>query len=292
MNFPYGDITTPPPDFAPPEMWPEFGHIATSRTPCSREEVGSDRKGTRWGIWPIFFEEYVGDEEPDLQAADNGTLAYNRVVVWKRIRRTGPEKGWINLSKKPDRIDGYYRLDKNIDFVAGWSKSARRDLREWQKKYLGTKCVIESIGYEEFVEAYKQSTVAKKTDSVFLEILERKQQIPICRENSTMWGVRDLATGKIIAGNVNYFSRRYKSSVREFPFVLPEALGGHASVALMEHWMAEALRQDCPLAVATHFWQPGEPKDWKGFSAFKAQFGYTYVACAPALWKFRAGKLF
>ena len=292
MQFPYGEITVPPPFFAPPEMWPEFGHVATPPNICAREEVGVHPKGIRWSLWPITFEEYVGDLEPDIAAAKSGALARNRLVMWKRLHDTGPIRGWRSLSKKPSRIDGYYVLSKDKEYTADWSKSARRDLREWQKKYLHSKCIIEAITVDEFVEAYKKSTVAKKTHAVFLEILRRKQQLPACRENSTMWGVRDIATGNVIAGNVNYYSPTYGSSVREFPFILPEARGGHASVALMDHWMSEARKRGHYILLATHFWQPGEPRSWKGFSAFKAQFGYTYVACPPTLWKFVGGKIF
>lgn len=291
MDFPYGKLVDKLPEgFFPPDIWPEFGSLATPVAICSREEVGKDPKGVRWSFWPVTIEEYIGDKEPRLEDAYTGALTRNRMVRWLRLSNVPVPKGWF-VERRPWRVDGFYLLDPTKPYINDWKKSARRDLREWQKKYTSF-CRIEAISFEEYEEAYKHSTVAKKTTMELMYMLKRKREKAVTREHSTLWGVRDLRSGKIIAGNVNYYSPTFKSSVREFPFILPEARGGHASVALVDHWMSEALKRGHYKLIATHFWQPGESKSWQGFSAFKAQFGYTFVAYPPALYRFVRGKLF
>ncbi len=293
MEFPYGEIVKEiPQGLAPPDVWPEFGQIANPPIICAREEVGKNPKGIRWSLWPLTFENYVGDTEPDLEESKNGRLAFNRVQMWDRVTRTDIPQGWHQFSDKSWRVDGFSMLNPEEDYTSKWHKSARRDLRVWQKEYLNKKCIIEEISFREFRDAYKKSTVAKKVGTALLHVLERKQKVPVAKANSVIWGVRDLKSKKIIAGNVNYYSPTYRSSVREFPFILPEALGGHASIALMDHWIAESLKRNVETIWATFFWFPGAPKDWKGFSAFKAQFGYKYIAYPPILYRFVRGKIF
>lgn len=293
MNFPYGEIATDlPANYAPPEMWPEFGTVAHPVTVCAREEVGEDPPGIRWSLWPITFEEYWGNKEPDLEESKKGTLARNRFVAWKRLAKGPVPKGWYPLSRRPGRIDGFYILNKNEDYQSDWSETARRNFKKWKQQQETKGYRIESIEFKEFKEAFKKSTARKKTSAEYIDILDRKRTTLACQGHYTLWGVRDPHSGAIVAGYVSWYSPTYKNSTREFPFMLPEVKKMHASVGLMDHWIAEARTRGAELLVTTHFWYPGETKNWKGFSAFKAQFGYTFVAYPPTLWRFVRGKFF
>ena len=162
MDFPYGEIVVDPPhNFAPPELWPEFVPLAMPRSFCAREKVGVSPEGIRWSFWPITFEEYVGEAQPDVAAAQTGALARNRFVIWKRTKHAPIPKGWFRFSKQPWRVDGFFELRGGEDYRAHWHKQARRDLRLWQEKFLNNGYVIEQISIEEYGRAYKKSTVKK-----------------------------------------------------------------------------------------------------------------------------------
>jgi hypothetical protein len=292
MDLPFGDIVDIPPDLVPPEIWPEYEAVAMPHAPSRREEVGTNPAGIRWGVWPIIFEEYVSDTEPVLADAAGGALAYNRAVACKRVRRTDIPPGWHQLSQMSWRIDGFAELRPGEDYTAQWHPQTRRNLRLWQTRHADKGYRIEEISMDEYRAAYKKSTVKKKIGNDPLSILERKQSSPRGREHRTTWGVRNTITGEIIAGLSLCHSPTYNSSAYESPFILPEARKVHAMTALVDHWYAESARRGIKYQVYNSFWQPGEPKDWKNFSAFKAQFGPSLIAYPPTLWHPVRGKLF
>jgi hypothetical protein len=288
MQFPYGNLIPPPDGFAPPEAWEEFGALAYPVSLCRREAVGTSPRGMRWSAWPLTFEEYVSDTEPDLDASHSGELAYNRIVTWRRIARTDTPKGWRQLHKKPWRIDAFFEL-KDDTYVNQWHKDTRRNLREWRTQAPG-RYAIEEVSLEEFVAAYRTSTTYKKIGLDQLHSLVRKHAMPLPRKHLTLWGVRDLKSGKLIAGTGVFFFPERGASVRECPFATPQGRAAHAIVGLMDHWFAESLQRGIARLQFTHFWHPGAPRAWKGFSEFKSHFGLQYVAYPPELWRFVRGK--
>src|SRR3989344_4400918 len=116
MECIYGPLAKELPDgFAPPEMWPEFPATARPVGICRRELVGTHPRGVRWSLWPLTFEEYVGDDAPDLKASDKGKLAYNRLVMWRRITPVAPPPGWRAWAKGPWRLDEFKKTyQKNV----------------------------------------------------------------------------------------------------------------------------------------------------------------------------------
>jgi len=262
------------------------------RTICKREEVGTAPRGIRWSLWPLTFEQYVTDQEPDTEAAKIGNLARMRFVMWKRLHPGPAPKGWRALSKRPWRVDGFVELAVGEDYKKGWQKQARRDLRLWEEKFSNKTHRIESVSWEEYRAAYAKSTVQKNIGSDAIEALERKHATQIGRQHMALWAVRNLETGTIVAGISPRYSPALKRATYECPFILPEAKQLYAMTALLDHWFRESAKAGMTLLVFNSFWQPGEPKSWKAFSLFKSHFGPSYVAYPPTLWKFVGGKFF
>lgn len=290
----YASLARPlPPHLAPPELWPEYGAIAIPRTVCAREEIHANVPGVRWGLWPLYFEEYLGDEEPDLRPGMHGALAYNRMISWKRLRRTDIPKGWFLLSRRSWRIDAYRELPEGEHHTAQWNKNSRYNLRAWQELERSGRFRIEEVALDEFMQAYRGSTVDSKVGMHLAEILERKYAMPAVAPHLSLWGVRDTQSGALIAGTGAAHSPTYRASIREASFITDAAKHIHASTALMDRWMGEAAAKGAASLFFTHFWQRGEPRNWKGFSAFKSHFGHLhYISYPPILWKFRGGKFF
>ena len=279
-----------PSNFVPPEMWPEYVHIAMPRTMCAREETGTNPKGVRWSLWPLTFEEYITDREPVINNA--GTLARNRAVMWKRHHDGPVPKGWRKLSNLPWRVDGYVELAPGADYKAGWYKQARRDLRLWEENFLNKGYCIEAVPLQEYASAYAKSTVRKKVGLDPLEILQRKCAAHATGDTLQLFGVRNTASREIVAGIALLYSPTFNSSKYECPFILPEAKKIYAMTALINHWFRESLTRGATALVFSCFWHKGEPKSWKAFSLFKSHFGPTQVAYPPTLWKFVRGKLY
>ena len=120
-------------------------------------------------------------------------------------------------------------------------------------------------------------------------MLERKLTLPEVRGHLQLYVARN-GGGKIIAGTAAHYSDGYQSSMRECPFMLPEARECQASTGLMDHWFKECERRGISLLLFTYFWQPGESRSWRGFSTFKSHFATDYVKYPPVLWRFVSGK--
>ena len=280
-----------PKNYAPPETWHEFNAIEMPPPIARRELVGTDPQGRRWGIWPLIFEEYVSDSEPDLALSQQqGKLAYPRLVVWKRVARQDAPQGWHQWRNKPWRIDGYHELTS--EYLARWNKKARHDLRAWQQQAASGRYAIEGISFEEFKKAYKHSTVQKKCGSFFLDILARKYAHPDTQDTLALWGVRDTHSGNIVAGTAAHYPIGRDDSLRECPFILPEARECQAATGLMHHWFEESMRRGRTRLMFTYFRQRGDPRSWQGFSTFKSHFATDYVAYPPVLWRLVGGKFF
>jgi hypothetical protein len=289
IDFPYGEIVSELPEgFMPPDAWPEFGAIATLPPMCQVETVGTHPEGLRWRLWPLCFEEYISDSEPSLADSAEGKLSSNRVIKWKRIANTDIPPGWHATSKYPWRIDGFCMLDKNIDYTSQWSRIARRHLKIWKEAH---EYRVEEISLDEFAAAYKKSTVASKIGSIGISILKKRYAAAASHNQTMLWGVRNRHTGAIVAGVAVHYLLAHKSAVHECPFVLQEGQLVHAMVGLIDHWFAESIKREVPLQCMTHFWHPGLPKSWQGFSEFKSHFGLKYIAYPPELIRFTRGKL-
>ncbi len=290
-NFLYGQITDHvPPLVTPPEAWPEYGRLADVVPFCSREEVGTNPRGVRWSFWPLTFEEYISDTEPNLADSAHGTLARNRQLIWKRVTRAGIPAGWREVSKKPWRIDGYHDLNLSGEYTERWHKNARREARLWRQEHAAQYDIVE-LSLEEFCRVYRASTTAKKAGTYLLAVLVRMHALPTAK-HIALWGVRNKQTGTIIGGTAIITSPTHKSSVRFCPFMLPEARHCYASVGLVDHWFAHAQKTGIQYLLFTCFWQQGDPKGWQGPAEFKSHFGLQYVAYPPELTRYVGGKLF
>lgn len=288
MDFIYGPIIKAPPGFYPPEAWPEYGHITDPAPICPREQIPSHPAAIRWCLWPLCLEEYTGDTEPDVAAAATGELCYNRIARWQRISDSKIPKGWRAFTTKTPRVDGTKLLESGRE-SEGWNKNARRDLVLWQK-HLNVTHHIEEITPEEYADAYAKSLIAKREGMQRLYDLTRKLALPIAKEHTVLFGVRELSSGNIIAGTAVIFSPSFKSSAHFAPFISQEAREVYAATGLIHHWFLESVRRGMPRAVTTNFWYAGHPKSWRGFSEFKSHFGFEYVAYPPNLYRFVRGK--
>jgi len=292
MEFLYGTLEEAPKDFCPPEMWPEYSYIAQPVPICAREWVGLNPRGIRWSLWPFTFEDYYGDSTPDLQASLIGKLARTRVITWERVHTVPAPRGWVQFSSMPSRVDGVIPLSPGADYTERWHKNARRDLRLFKEGLAEGRYAIVSLSWEVFEQSYKQSLVATRVDLSRLDDVRHRLPYPQTRDNIEFWGIRDAASGAIVAGTGIVYSPTYQSSTHIAPFILAQGRSIYAATGLVDHWLAQTQERGYRYAATLNFWFKGQPKGWKGFSEFKSHFGFMFVAYPPILYKFVVGKIF
>lgn len=285
MQFPYGAIVgSLPSGYAPRQQWPEYDQAAQVPAFMRPRSVGSTIKGIQWGLWPIMFEEYVSDDEPST-----ATDGPNRVIIWQRLTRRNVPDGWLQMSRKPGRVEGFALLDKD-DHRRTWSESARRYARKWQTDFLHIHYDIEEISFDEFCKNYLLSTVAKKAQTLQLDILAQMLANDACAPHVTLWGARNIQTEELVAGLAIVTSQTHRASYYQAGFIKETPDNAPAMIGLMDHWFMVAKERGVRILMFGGFWHPGLPKKvWGGFSAFKAKFGLQYIEYAPPLMRFKRG---
>lgn len=279
-------LTHIPTDLIPREQWPEYPLEAVPPPLTKPERVGINPVGIRWGLWPIYFEEYVSDMEPDMAHSDPKARANNRIMVWRRIHCTDRPKGWYRTSSRSSRIEGYSPLEK--EYWRRWSKTSRQARQRWLTQVSGQTYTVRRGSYSDYERGYAGSTVARTTrNSSILLATQIEQAAP----NTMMYLVAErLHDGAIHAGiaitnspstlNAYYTAAYHYKESRDTPLM----------IGLMDAWHSIALRDGYKYLHMGEIWQPGKPRAWKGFSTFKRKLGLVYIVYPPLLWRFVPGK--
>ena len=289
MEFPYGKITpTLPQGCIPYEQWPEFKLEALPQPFCNPVAVGHSPKGVRWSFWPLTFEEYVSDQEPDLSVSDPHDTARYRFIMWRRVTTTRTPKGWWALSRAPSRVEGFIIL--RPDYWRTWSENARRQRKKWLTQIVHKTYTTETVGLTEFEEAYKKSTVARST---LRESIKIAKQMEAASPGTVTYKVaKRLSDGAIKAGFAYIDSSYAKSSYYAVGFYHKDTQDVPLTLGLIDEWFADAEKKGYRFLHLGQFWRPGESRAWKGFSLFKSKLNPIYIAYPPLLWRFARGKVF
>jgi len=287
MNNAYGTIISElPKNFTHPNQWPEYPPHIGIPSSVKGELVGLRPVGARWGVWPVYFEKYISDDEPDMELSRAQSEGRFRVVMWNRISRTDIPPSWTSFSHTPFRTEGFAHLDQSKPYYETWSESTRRYRRHWLHNNLGRTHHIEAIAFEEYVGAYLASSVGKKLKNLFLTGVARRLETKN-KECIEIVGVRDVHTNAIIAGIIMAHSPSSKASFYVCGFICDTTVP--AMVGLMEYWFSRAQDKGFLFLHFGEFWQPGKPKDWKGFSLFKSKFGLHYISFPSTLYRLDRG---
>jgi len=287
----YGKIITElPHGFVPLQQWPEYDLAHLPLPTFNPELIDAEFRGIRWGFWPLMFEEYVGDTEPNMSRSDPTRHARNRVVMWRTLVRTDVPKGWHRIGHKISKLEGFAEIT-DLPYCSHWDESAKRYRNKWLRDHSGKTYHIEPIGYDEFRAAHAHSLVSKTIKSFFADQISRQSQGNTKRYYE-FHAVKHTKTGQIAAAMCVLNSPTHKASYYVTGFYNPEHADVPAMIALMDRWFKES--QECGIRFLHfgEFWIPGKPKSWKGFSLFKSKFGLQYIAHPPVLLRFAPGKLF
>ncbi len=288
-EFPYGKFVHALPEgLVHREQWPEY--LVPSDTPefMHPHKVGTIPAGKRWGIWPLIFERYISDIEPNFSGATAEAKRTFTIIIWRRPSRTDVPKGWYRFSKKPSYLDGFADLSTLHPYYSSWDTSTKRYRNKWIRELKDTIYRIEQISYKEFEQEYLKSSVSKKAGRFQLDILSRMLGNDFNKKFVTLWGARHVASGELRAGMAVVDSPTYASSYYQAGFICPSAGHDPLMIGLMDHWYQHAAAKGIRYLLFGGFWHPGkDPKIWKGYSAFKAKFGLSYILYTPELFRIR-----
>ncbi len=236
--------------------------------PCSPKIVGKEGcYGVRYTKGPFAFERYKSDVEPVLDEWRG-----LRLVLWYPITKTKKQKGWFrNMFVSSFRQNGFARIHEQ--YKEDWSKHAKRHTKKWEEDNAHS---IKKVSFDEFSESYKDSG---KLDWIlrtgFMRVLQFHVEKHV--EDVTMLLVRNIETGKSVAGLATVDYPDAGQSEHLISFMCREAEGTSVGYGLIDEWYKYAIKKGISFLNFGLVWKKGDPKSWKGYSQFKRQFGLRLV---------------
>jgi spermidine synthase len=277
-------------DFQQPEVWTrQYNTLALSQPPLpdsyvpyrqdpaflKREFAGNrrfrflaERPGAmRWNFGPFWFESWHGDEAPAATAGGP-----KRIVLWQRSVRRDVPAGWRPVPPvPPPQLTGFAVLDAR--WLEAWTPHARRHLNRWRRE---TDWEIVETDLETFLAAYRRAPIKPSIRSTYAAALRQKIRLH-GPDRLHLLGARKRGADGIAAGFAFLDIPESSQSLHVASFVNPEAEGVAAGVGLIEAWFRHGLDRKLSFLDFDLFWTPGDPRDRRGFSRFKSQFGVRFV---------------
>lgn len=236
--------------------------VVRGLTPASSGKTS----GAAWHHGPFRFEKFITDDEP---ATDRpGRL---RLTIWQRIMRKNIPRGWWPAPEDMGlRLTGFADIGDGAGYERAWTSHARRHVARWRKLVAAGRREIVALSLEAYLEAY-----AGADQDAFMKIAYPK----VVREKAEAHGdrMRLLGTrrpgGTIDAGLAYLHVPEVSTSVHVAAFIGGAAKEDAAGAGLVARWFEDCRADKMRFLDFGFFWAPGDPRDWKGFSRFKSQFG-------------------
>lgn len=229
--------------------------------------------GLRWEKGPIRFEGYFCDEEPVPD-----TSGPRRLVIWQPLRANVPQpKGWWRFPLPVNvRRTGHVEISDTHEYWKDWNENVRRQRGKWIKH---APLRIEEVDIEEYLAGYREARPWFKMRDMFARQL--RERIALFPGLVHLFGARDPATGKIRAGFATLDLPECGAALHLTSFFHPEYAHSGVGTGLVDAWFRQAIASGIRYLDFDIFWVFGDPRDWKGFSTFKSQFGTRFIDYPP-----------
>lgn len=265
----------------------DYNHYRESREFLEREEkvlryklTNNPVPGVTWKFGPIIFERYLSDTEPEVLPGPS------RLVIWQRIRTGDKPKGWKNFIARADaRKTGFAELTKP-EYWNNWSTHAKRHRLKWLENKRKNNWEIYTPTAEEFIDTYKKHKMSPILKRLFIGLY--KDKLRAQGDLVGIIGARQM-NGPLEAAFIYVDVPEIKQSFHLISFHSEQAKQSSVGVGLIDEWFKYGISRGFSYLDFCLFWAPGDPKDWKGFSLFKSQFGTRFIDYPKPLFKWAKG---
>lgn len=222
--------------------------------------------GIAWSILWLNFESYVSDIEPEIP------LGKLRIVMWQRIARTDKPTGWHDFFGTKNSDMGIAEIHDPERYWQNWTGDARRNRSRFLKDKRFT---IEKVSFEDYIMAYEKIEGFDKIRPRFIRRMRKKAAV----FSSTLDYVvaKERSTGKVFGGLATLDLPSISQSIHHNAFLDHKTPHSSVGTGLVDYWFGSSIKKGIRFLNFGVFWSPGEPKSWKGFSRFKAQFGVHMI---------------
>lgn len=235
--------------------------------------VGADNTwGVRWHYGPIWFEQYIGDTEPFIEAE-----APFRLIIWQPVRDIPLASGWRKTQALAQiKMTGFATLaeEPNAPYWLHWSNHAKRQLKRWRKQ---TAWEVVEPTIEEFIAAYRRAPQKWLLKFLFIRMLRQMSRTQKGLIHLHAVRRRGILNGSLEAGFAFIDIPEARQSKHFISYMLPSVKNEPVNVGLIDVWFKHCQIHHYRFLDFGVFWSEGDPVSWQGFSRFKSQFAVTYV---------------
>lgn len=232
--------------------------------------------GRRWHHGFLRFEGYLNDREPKIASGVG-----RRLVIWQPITRLDRPKGWFRSPAMMNIRQTGFATIHAPDYWKSWSSHAQRHRRHWlnHKAY-----DIVEVPFEEFLAAYERHKMDWILKKLFIWLMRKKRRAHGERVHYLLAKTRD--DKRAMAGFAFIDLPESRQSIHLISFIEREAEKTSVGTGLMDEWFQYGIRTGLTYLDFDCFYYKGDPKDWRGFSRFKSQFGIHFIVYPNPLMKF------
>jgi len=228
-----------------------------------------DAPGFRRWNGPCCIEKYYGDTEPKIDPKGP-----KRLIIWQPTQRLDKPVHWRrSLIQMNAQITGFVDLNGGQDPFTTWTPHAQRHLKRWLAQ--SNEWEFIKLTLEQFIPIYMSSSMSPSLKELHREIIERKSKAH--GDIFHLFGFKRKSTGKIEAGLATLDIPELNQSIHIASFILDSAKNDPIGIGMIELWFKDAQQRKIRFLDFDLFRGPGDPKEWKGFSRFKAQFGTYFI---------------
>ncbi len=223
--------------------------------------------GVKGVFGPLYFETYFSDLEPNIKPAP-----FMRFIFWQPLTRTKPHGWHLNIFSDEQYQHGIAILDQEAYFK-DWSSHAKRHRNKWLRD---DEHEIVEVDLQAYADAYHASKKLEwLTRTGFVRVL--KYHIDRHPSNVHLLAARRKDTKAIVAGLAVIDYKDISQSIHTSAFIHPSVQKTSVGVGLIDRWHILAQTNGIRFLNFGIVWREGNPKEWKGYSAFKQQFNLTLI---------------
>jgi hypothetical protein len=222
-----------------------------------------------WGLGSLYFSKTVSAKPPKLQHTKKGLY----IDIWQPLPFSTPYNFGIKLTSNKQAITGYTDL-MDEGFTKNWSSITKRKLKQFMTD---SSLVTVDCTLEEFNTNYIKLTLKPQIANFLNKVVAIKR-----KRHGERVGYFLVKEGDAILGGFAYMDvNEVNCSMMITSFVSKYCTKNYIGVGMVNNWFSLCRQRALRYADFDTFYSYGDPKNWLGFSNFKAQFNTTMYVYPP-----------
>jgi hypothetical protein len=243
------------------------GELLTSHETHALSDPAKPLVGLCSTPYPLRLEWVFSREEPFVDRHSR------RIVFWQPDMPFPRPKGWMKLPFPSGlRCTGFTDVGDGRAYWDAWPKDSRYARRRWHELAAYR---IEEAGLKEFEDGFRVADPHSGLYELYRKVVRnRVKQHPGLMRFRAVW---HPSSSVPVGGSAIMYVPEARASVLVSSFFRREHGSSSIGTGIVDDWFAVSIADGYRFMDFDLFWAPGDPRSWRGYSRFKAQFNTTLV---------------